>query len=209
MKSKSCTQMSIYIKRNEEVFGPFSIEEVTKYFADGNFVASDLAQMSGTKDWIPLGSVPGFKQSHPPPPVAPQQAKLNNHPLADSRKSEAKSKTHWPVIRDFLIVLGLQAVAVFVVGFYAGFQGQSASDNDYSLACFFGGIVGFAIGGCLATGKRWDHLFKVATLTTFAMCVLSSSFLHDSSFQRILMNAVAAFAIMGLGGAISYLFKRP
>jgi hypothetical protein len=54
-----------------------------------------------------------------------------------------------------------------------------------------------------------DHLFKVATLTTFAMCVLSSSFLHDSSFQRILMNAVAAFAIMGLGGAISYLFKRP
>src|SRR5208283_1083866 len=113
-----------------------------------------------------------------------------------------------PVIRDLLIVLGLQAGGIGIVSFFAGFAGESPPDGINGAIGLFLGVVGFAISGSLATGNRWEHLVKVATLTTFAYIVLAQTFLHDSSGKRYLMNVLVAFLMMGLGGALSYVFKR-
>src|SRR5208282_1862250 len=106
------------------------------------------------------------------------------------------------------IVLGLQAGGIGIVSFFAGLSGESPPVGTNGAIGLFLGTVGFAISGSLATGNRWEHLVKVATLTTFAYMSLSFSFLHDSSFGRFLMNVLAAFLMMGFGGAVSYVFKR-
>jgi uncharacterized RDD family membrane protein YckC len=60
--------MLIHIKRNAEVFGPYSIEEAREYLSAGRLSLSDFAQLPGTTEWIPLASVPGVRSAPPPPP---------------------------------------------------------------------------------------------------------------------------------------------
>jgi uncharacterized RDD family membrane protein YckC len=59
--------MLIHIKRNAEVFGPYSVEEAREYLSVGRLSLSDFAQMPGTTEWIPLGLVPGVRSAPPPP----------------------------------------------------------------------------------------------------------------------------------------------
>jgi uncharacterized RDD family membrane protein YckC len=66
--------MLIHIKRNAEIFGPYSIEEAREYLSAGRLSLSDFAQLPGTTEWIPLASVPGVKSAPPPPP--PSSAEL-------------------------------------------------------------------------------------------------------------------------------------
>ena len=57
--------MLIHIKRKDQVFGPYSVEEARGYLASGRLALSDFAQVDGK--WIPLASVPGITSAPPPP----------------------------------------------------------------------------------------------------------------------------------------------
>jgi hypothetical protein len=73
--------MQIYIHRNGQKFGPYSVEDANGYISSGNLTAADLAWYDGAADWMPLGQVPGIvagatRPSAPAtsvaqPPVAP------------------------------------------------------------------------------------------------------------------------------------------
>src|SRR3977135_690752 len=52
--------MQIYVGKNGQQLGPFSIEEVNRKLADGSFAASDLAWYEGAAGWAPLSSVGGL-----------------------------------------------------------------------------------------------------------------------------------------------------
>jgi hypothetical protein len=72
--------MLIHIKRNAEVFGPYSVEEAREYLSAGRLSLSDFAQLPGTAEWIPLASVPGVKSAPPPPPDSPNsEAQMSLH----------------------------------------------------------------------------------------------------------------------------------
>lgn len=199
--------MLIHIKRNAEVFGPYSVEEAREYLSCGRLVLSDFAQLPGVTEWTPLASVPGVRSAPPPPPATPPLPSVQPGPPTGAPQQQKRSEDllSGPVIRDFLIVLGLQAIGSFIVSVSAG---ESPRDGTTGVSCLLFGTVGFAISGCLATGKRWEHLRKVAILTMCAYFVLARTFLGDSSINRYLTSALAAFLIMWLGGALSYLFKR-
>src|SRR5438876_1168543 len=66
--------MRIHIKRNAEVFGPYSVEEVRAYLSGGRLSLSDFAQLAGTTEWIPLASVPGIRSAPPPPISSPSHS---------------------------------------------------------------------------------------------------------------------------------------
>src|SRR4030081_1285840 len=51
--------MQIYVGKNGQQLGPFSLEEVNRKLADGTFAASDLAWYEGAAGWAPLSSVTG------------------------------------------------------------------------------------------------------------------------------------------------------
>jgi hypothetical protein len=100
---------------------------------------------------------------------------------------------------------GAQAIGIFIVKLSAR---GSPGDEGTGVSCLLSGAVGFTISGCLAVGNRWEHLVKVAGLTMLAYFALAQVFLLDSSWQRYVKSVLAAFLMMGLGGALSYLFKR-
>src|SRR3954465_12502730 len=63
--------MQIYVGKNGQQLGPFSLEEVNQKLADGSFSATDLGWYEGAAGWAPLSSVPGVRVPAAPP-VTPQ-----------------------------------------------------------------------------------------------------------------------------------------
>lgn len=51
--------MLIHIQRDGQQFGPYTLEDLNKYLADGSLLPSDLAWYEGISDWIPMNRVPG------------------------------------------------------------------------------------------------------------------------------------------------------
>ncbi len=51
--------MQIYISRDGEQNGPYSIEDVNTYLKDGTLLPTDLACQEGMDEWVPLGEIPG------------------------------------------------------------------------------------------------------------------------------------------------------
>ena len=49
----------IHILRDGQQFGPYSLEEVNTFLADGSLLPSDQAWYEGAPEWIPLTEVPG------------------------------------------------------------------------------------------------------------------------------------------------------
>ncbi|MBL6763312.1 MAG: DUF1592 domain-containing protein [Verrucomicrobiae bacterium] len=52
--------MQIYIQRNGEDFGPYSLEEMNRYLAEGSMSPRDRAWHEGIEGWIPLAEVEGI-----------------------------------------------------------------------------------------------------------------------------------------------------
>ena len=71
---KSDRPMQIYIHRDGQQFGPYSVEEAKNYVASGSLLADDLAWHEGAADWAPLAQVVGVVSADPSPPAAtPEQ----------------------------------------------------------------------------------------------------------------------------------------
>jgi hypothetical protein len=68
------------------------------------------------------------------------------------------------------------------------------------------GTIGFAISGCLARGARWRHLALVALGVWVALSVMFLTPGTTSVFW--IGGGVLTAAMMGIGGGISYIFKR-
>ncbi|HEX4141409.1 MAG TPA: GYF domain-containing protein [Candidatus Methylacidiphilales bacterium] len=51
--------MQIYIHRDGQQLGPYSIGQVRDYLAAGDLVAGDLAWHEGISDWVPLAQIEG------------------------------------------------------------------------------------------------------------------------------------------------------
>jgi hypothetical protein len=49
--------MQIYISRDGEQNGPYSIEDVNAYLKDGTFLPTDLACQEGMDEWVPLNEI--------------------------------------------------------------------------------------------------------------------------------------------------------
>ena len=121
-----------------------------------------------------------------------------------------KQNKIWPVIRDVIIVQGLTVVGGFIQGFNESFAearhglNPSHSHNFYDDIFYL--IVGFAISGCLATGNRWRHLAFVAV--TFWVGDIFAVFFFGVTLSQWTAQAVGIVICIGIGGGISYLFKR-
>ena len=71
--------MQIYIGKNGQQLGPFSLEEVNRKLADGTFAGTELAWYEGAAGWAPLSGVAGIvipqaPASTPAPAPAPAPA---------------------------------------------------------------------------------------------------------------------------------------
>ena len=51
--------MQVHIDRNGERYGPYSIEAINAYLANGTLLPTDLAWHEGLNGWVPLGDIQG------------------------------------------------------------------------------------------------------------------------------------------------------
>jgi len=86
--------MQIYVGKNGQQLGPFSLEEINRKLADGTFAGTDLAWYEGAAGWAPLSGVAGVvvPQTSPatpaPSPVpapTPTPAPIQPAPVAPVR----------------------------------------------------------------------------------------------------------------------------
>src|SRR5437764_13987831 len=78
--------MQIYVGKNGQQLGPFSIEEINRKLAGGTFAGSDLAWYEGAAGWAPLSGVPGVvipqaSPSTPAPSPAPTPTAVQAAPV--------------------------------------------------------------------------------------------------------------------------------
>tara|TARA_R110002072_G_scaffold121342_2_gene255059 strand:- start:28529 stop:29014 length:486 start_codon:yes stop_codon:yes gene_type:complete len=57
----------ITVRRNDESYGPYSIEEVNQLLMAGRLDSDDLAWLEGTPDWTQLRTIPGVIAVPPVP----------------------------------------------------------------------------------------------------------------------------------------------
>ena len=56
--------MDIYIFKNEQQYGPYSVEQLREFVQQGHFTLDDYACWDG-QNWIPLSQIPGFASQVP------------------------------------------------------------------------------------------------------------------------------------------------
>ena len=106
--------MQIYISRNGQSFGPYSVGAVRSYLAEGKVLPSDLAWFDGADGWGPLARVPGLFDPNPAPPLFPNQNQLPSPPPIPASLSTSANQ---PARNDLarLIVAAVIAVAAVVL----------------------------------------------------------------------------------------------
>ena len=62
--------MTYLIARNGQLFGPYTEAEVRQYLMSGNILLSDLAQVVGSADWVPVLELFPLAATPARPPVA-------------------------------------------------------------------------------------------------------------------------------------------
>ena len=62
--------MAFTIRRGEQQFGPYALNQVREFFADGRLLPTDLAWEDGESAWQPVSALVGELAPPPPPPLS-------------------------------------------------------------------------------------------------------------------------------------------
>lgn len=168
--------MQIYVGKNGQQLGPFSLEEINRKLADGTFLGTDLAWYEGAAGWAPLSGVPGVvippAAPSPVPAPAPQPAPIRpaatpappvrpNAPIVQRPGSNTRvlSMVSW-------ILLGITAVISFIP--FLG-CGTWFLVWPVAIAALIMGIIVIARG---ATGQ--GILILLASILIVPICFLGS-----------------------------------
>jgi TM2 domain-containing membrane protein YozV len=94
----------ITVRRQNQNYGPYSLDQVNSMLLAGRVAAEDLAWLEGAPEWQRLDSIPGVSRM-PPPPAHTEQ------PLADDESDRQ-------ILPAFLLAffLGVFGVHRFYVG---------------------------------------------------------------------------------------------
>lgn len=116
--------MEIFLTRNGQKLGPFSVQDVNEMLRTGSATHADQAWYAGLKSWIPLHQVPGVT---PPLPQAPPVQSLPGPSPTAKRRSK--------VIAGFAIGCGsLIFLFVFLPALIAAFRGARTGATTGSSA---------------------------------------------------------------------------
>lgn len=108
------TDMPILVLRNNEQFGPFELDELTRYVQAGNFLLTDYCWQEGWEEWRQLDFIVSLPAPTPVPtpiPIASRAA-----PRPSTRSSSASSSR---LSRKTVFVLGGMLGLVLILFYYA------------------------------------------------------------------------------------------
>ncbi len=58
--------MPYHVSRNGQTYGPYTLEDLQRYVASGNILATDLAKSDEMPEWVPVSQILGASVSRQP-----------------------------------------------------------------------------------------------------------------------------------------------
>ena len=107
--------MQIYISRDGEQNGPYSIEDVNAYLKDGTLLPTDLACQEGMDEWVQISQIPDVTIHGDP--VATQMA--SSQPVPNGKKKK--------ILIGVGASTGLLALVAVIWFFFIGETGEEDS----------------------------------------------------------------------------------
>jgi hypothetical protein len=89
--------MLYHVSRNGQNYGPYTQEDLQRYVASGNVLATDLAKSDEMADWVPVSQVLGASMPAAPAPVALYGAPVPAYPAAASPYPDPPN-LHWALV---------------------------------------------------------------------------------------------------------------
>ena len=137
--------MMIHVMRDGQQFGPYTLEDLNAYLAQGSLLPTDQAWWEGAPSWVSMDQVPGVvlpgMAAPAPAPVAATAAVDPNDPLAAANPAVAAaeaatiSAAHAGSRKKKVImiaggVVGIGALAVILLFVWPGFLKDDASAGN-------------------------------------------------------------------------------
>jgi TM2 domain-containing membrane protein YozV len=169
--------MNVYLIKNGESGGPFTVEQVVALVRGGQYIMSDLAWREGMAEWQPLHTLedlvsailPAMPRTPGTPPPIPQQAPILEQKSITNAEVCCSGKLRIPAILlcMFLGGFGLHA-------FYCGRPKQGLLFVGIFLVWFFlMSVGGFAQSDIiLGLGTLWGLGFSLLCLVTTFLIAL-------------------------------------
>lgn len=120
----------IHVMRDGQQFGPYTIEDINAYMAQGNLLPTDQAWYEGAANWMPITEVPGVVHGAAPVLAAPAVAAADPMAVANPQVAAAEAGVAAEAVggarkKKFLImggsVAGVAAIAGVLLFVYPGF----------------------------------------------------------------------------------------
>lgn len=154
---------SYFIARDGQQFGPYVVQELQRYLAEGRIFQSDLAWTQGMQSWSPVSQVLGNASSsvalpRPAPPARTQYQTLRDYPHSNPSHPQ---RSHTVIVKpqNFMtsailatlfccipfgivsIVYASQVDSKFSAGDYDGAQEASSKAKNWYHAALISGIL--------------------------------------------------------------------
>jgi GYF domain 2 len=92
--------MQIYVGKNGQQLGPFSLEEINRKLSDGTFAGTDLGWHEGAAGWAPLSSLAGVVVPPVPTPSTPAPAPAPvSAPTPTAAPAPAPVRSNAPIVQ--------------------------------------------------------------------------------------------------------------
>ena len=120
----------IHVMRDGQQFGPYTIEDINAYMAQGNLLPTDQAWYEGAANWMPITEVPGVVHGAAPVLAAPAVAAADPMAVANPQVAAAEAGVAAEAVggarkKKFLIiggsVAGVAAIAGVLLFVFHGF----------------------------------------------------------------------------------------
>jgi len=152
----ACLTM-IHVMRDGQQFGPYTLEDLNAYLAQGSLLPTDQAWWEGAPAWVPMDQVPGVQLPGMPSVAAevieaPEVAAVQAEAMTGVAPEAAKKKKIIIIAGSVLGVVAIVGVLLFV---WPGFlkSGDEAAN---------GGGAGFG-GSANTFAAKIEPIFKKST----------------------------------------------
>ena len=154
----------IHVMRDGQQFGPYTIEDINAYLAQGTLLPTDQAWYEGAANWMPITEVPGVAHGAAPVPTAPPVTGVDPMTAANPEVvavAEASAAVGGAKKKKLIIIGGSVAGVVVIAGVllfvYPGFlkddeTGEGGGSNG-----------GWASGGGQNFAGIVEPIFKRST----------------------------------------------
>ena len=111
--------MQIYISRNGERYGPYSMPDVQADIEAGNIQPTDLAWHDGAAGWVEVWQIDGItlpkRRVPPPPPPAPAAVRAGNYPATPPKPASRVDGVELAFLTVLTLLLPIVGIVLGII----------------------------------------------------------------------------------------------